>query len=233
MTVNGNNGVAINGHAKPILRVGIIGCGEISQVAHIPNLNHMSDKFTTTYLCDVSQQALAHCASKVAPKTPKTTADAEELCASDDVDVVLVASADAFHVPHALLALKHDKYCLLEKPAALSYRDIDTLIEGEATSKGKIFVGYMRRYAAAFLEAVEEVGGLGKIQYARVRDIIGPNDNFVQQSGTFPKKFTDIAKADGDELGTRTEELLQHALKAEFGVEVTASSKLMLRILGG
>ncbi len=50
-----------------------------------------------------------------------------------------------------MLALKYDKYCLLEKPAALNYRDIDALVAAESSSKAKVFVGYMRRYAAAFL----------------------------------------------------------------------------------
>jgi predicted dehydrogenase len=216
-----------------ILRVGIIGCGEISQVVHIPTINFMSDKFVTTYLCDVSEGALLHCAAKVLPKPPRTTKDAELLCASDEVDVVLVANADAFHVAHAILALRNNKYCLLEKPAALTYRDIDGLIDAESASKGKVFVGYMRRYATAFLEAVQEVGGLNKIQYARVRDIIGPNSDFVNQSGTFPKKFHDIAQSDIDDLTNRTDEMVHHALKAEFGVEVTPASQLMLRLLGG
>lgn len=221
-----------NGHAKRVLRVGIIGCGEITQVSHIPTINFLSDKFVTTYLCDVSENALLHCAAKI-PSTPRTTRDAEQLCASNEVDVVLIANADPFHVPHAILALKYNKYCLLEKPAALNYRDIDALIAAEATSRGKVFVGYMRRYAPAFLDAVREVGGLGEIHYARVRDIIGPNSAFVNQSGTFPKKFSDVAQSDVDELVKREADMVQQALTAEFGVEVTPASKLMLRILGG
>jgi predicted dehydrogenase len=193
----------------------------------------MSHKFATTYLCDVSEQALQHSASKVAGIAPKTTTDAEQLCASDEVDVIIIANATAFHVPHAILALKYDKYCLLEKPAALNYRDIDSLIQAEASSKGRVLVGYMRRYASAFLEAVQEVGGLSKIQYARVRDIIGPNSDFVSQSGTFPKRFCDMAQADSDQLVRRDEEMAQQALKEEFGVQVTPSSKLMLQLLGG
>lgn len=36
-----------------------------------------------------------------------------------------------------------------------------------------IWVGYMRRYAKAFVEAVKIVRSMKKIEYARVRDIIG------------------------------------------------------------
>ncbi|KAH5101981.1 hypothetical protein HBH71_224400 [Parastagonospora nodorum] len=217
-----------------ILRVGIIGCGEVSQVIHIPNLNALSDWFQTTYLCDVSQQALAHCATKVLGSSkPKTTTNAEELCASNDVDVVLVASADAYHLPHALFALKYNKYCLLEKPAALCFRDIDLLILAEKESKGKIFVGTMRRHAAALEDAIKEVGSMAEIKYARVRDIIGPNATFIGQSGMFPKQFNDFSEAATQDRLVRESRMCQQALHEEFGVPVTPESRDMLRMLGG
>ncbi|KAF4986395.1 hypothetical protein FDECE_15984 [Fusarium decemcellulare] len=216
-----------------ILRVGIIGCGEISQVAHIPNFNFLSHKFQTTYLCDISKQALAHCSKKVQGGTPKTTTNPAELCSSQDVDVVLIANADAYHVEHGVLALQNDKFCLIEKPAALCFRDLDRLVEAEKTSKGKVFVGTMRRYATAFLDAVEEVGGMDKIHYARVRDIIGPNSTYVEQSGTFPQKFNDFSEADGEDRVRRETDIYEQALAKEFGVPVTPQSSRMLRVLGG
>ncbi|KAG9503802.1 hypothetical protein J7337_003759 [Fusarium musae] len=215
-----------------ILRVGIIGCGEISQVAHIPNINFLSKKFQITYLCDISKQALAHCTTKVQGGNPKTTTNPEELCSSPDVDVVLIANADAYHVEHGILALNNDKYCLIEKPAATCFRDIDRLIEAEKVSKGKVFVGTMRRYATAFIDAVEEVGGMEKIQYARVRDIIGPNSTFVEQNGTFPQKFNDFTEEDGLDRSHREADIFEQALVKEFGVPSTPQSQRLLRVLG-
>ncbi|KAF5720547.1 myo-inositol 2-dehydrogenase [Fusarium globosum] len=212
-----------------ILRIGIIGCGEISQVAHIPNMNFLSHKFQTTYLCDISKQALAHCTTRVQGGTPKTTTNPEELCSSPDVDVVLIANADAYHVEHGILALKNDKFCLIEKPAATCFRDIDRLIEAEKTSKGKVFVGTMRRYASAFIDAVAEVGGMEKIQYARVRDIIGPNSTFVEQNGTFPQKFNDFTEEDGQDRSRREADIFEQALVKDLG---THDLSAMREILG-
>ncbi|KAI1409250.1 hypothetical protein F5Y13DRAFT_182148 [Hypoxylon sp. FL1857] len=223
--VNNNNG--------PILRVGIIGCGEIAQVAHIPNINFLSHLFRTTYLCDISKQALAHCSTKVNGTIPKTTTDPEVLCSSSEVDIVLVANADAYHVEHGILALKYDKYCLIEKPAAVCFRNLDKLIEAEKSSKGKVFVGTMRRFASAFIDAVQEVGGIDKILYVRVRDIIGPNSVFVEQSGTFPQKFDDFSEANTQDRLKREDDIHQQALDREFGVPVTPESRRMLRLLGG
>ncbi|KAF9893077.1 hypothetical protein FE257_012488 [Aspergillus nanangensis] len=228
-----NPSTTTNGSADRILRVGIIGCGEISQVAHIPNINNLAHRFRTTYLCDISNNALQHCAGKVLGGTPKTTSSAAELCGSPDVDVVIIANADAYHMEHGLLALQNDKYCLIEKPAALCFRDIDRLIEAERTSKGKVFVGTMRRYARAFIDAVQEVGDMDNITYARVRDIIGPNSTFVDQSCTFPQRFNDFSDVDTKDRAARDTDIFDQAISKEFGLEVTPQSTRMLRVLGG
>lgn len=207
-------------------------CGEITQVAHIPTLGFLSDYFQITYLCDVSDDALEHCKGRVIGPAPKTTRNAEELCASPDVEIVLIANSDAFHVPHTLLGLKHDKVVFIEKPMALSLKDADRIIQLEKQSSGKVMVGYMRRYAAGFLDAVKEIGSLDKIRYACVRDIVGPNSTFVDQSGTFPRTFSDYRPEDSKELSCRTRELLEQALDQELGIPVTPATALQWRHLG-
>ncbi|KAF2111262.1 hypothetical protein BDV96DRAFT_582802 [Lophiotrema nucula] len=217
-----------------VLRVGIIGCGEVAQVAHIPIFNFLHTKFRTTFLCDVSLGALDHCSRMVQGGTPKTTSDPEELCSSPDVDVVLICNGDEAHVTCGKSALRNDKYCLIEKPLALCYRDIHSLISAEKKSKGKVFVGTMRRYAPAFLEAVQEVKSMGPILYARVRAIIGPNSNFVSQSTTYSRPFeaSDFKPEDTAQRSAREKDIMETALRDEFGVAVTEDSKKMLRMLG-
>lgn len=224
--------IAQESTVAPVLRVGIIGCGEISQVAHIPNINFLSHRFRTTYLCDISPESLRHCAQRVLSETPKLTSSAKELCSSPDVDVVIIANADVFHVEHGIYALQSDKYCLIEKPASICFRDIDRLIEAEKTSQGRVFVGTMRRYAPAFLNAVKEVGGMEKITYARVRDIIGPNATFVNQSCTFPQRFNDVSELDSEDRVRRENDIYEQALCKEFGLKDTPETQRMLRVLG-
>lgn len=216
-----------------VVRVGIIGCGEISQVAHIPTLGHMSDYFQITYLCDISVNTLNHCKNKVIGGIPKTTCNPTELCASPDVDVVLVINSTEYHAAHAILALKYNKFVFIEKPMCLSMKDADAIIAAEKESRGKVMVGYMRRYATAFIDAVKEIGGMDKILYARVRDIIGPNAGFVNQSATFPKKFTDFKKEDIDDKNLQSDKQMQQGLTVECGVPVSAESRLMWNVLGG
>lgn len=152
-----------------IINVGIIGCGEAAQVIHIPTLNNMHEWFSITYLCGVSANALEFCSRRVVNHVPKTTSEAAVICASPEVDVVFVISSDEFHPKHTILALRHNKHVMVEKPMAMTKADAHSIIEAEKNSKGRVFVGYMRRYATAFIDAVHEIGGVEKILYARVR----------------------------------------------------------------
>ncbi|KAL3460374.1 hypothetical protein BJX64DRAFT_278563 [Aspergillus heterothallicus] len=215
-----------------IIRVGVIGCGEIAQVAHIPTFNLLSDYFQITYLCDISTNALEHCRRKVAGPPPKITKSAEELCRSPEVDAVLVCNASVYHTEHAILALENDKSVLVEKPLTSSYEDIDNLQAAEKASKGRLMVGYMRRYAPAFLDAIAEIGGISQIQYVRVRDIIGPNATFVGQSGTFPKKFDDYTAEDSQALKDKDQKAADETLST-YGVPANDHTRRMLMALGG
>lgn len=151
-------------------------CGMVTQVVHIPTLNSLSHHFRITYLHDVSADAMKHSQLKAAGATkPKTTKEFHELCISAEVDKELLASNHAFHASEVILALKANKHVFTENPIALTLQDTDRIIAADQAAGGsKVFVGYMRRYAAAFVDAVKEVGSIGEIRYARVRDIIGP-----------------------------------------------------------
>lgn len=238
-----------------ILKVGIIGsvhccdyagmkhvltahsCGMVTQVVHIPTLNYMSHLFNVTYLCDVSEEAMKHSQLKVAGTSrPKTTLSCEELCTAPEVDLVIIASNHPLHASQAELALQANKHVFIEKPISLTLQDADRIIAADKVAGGgKVFIGYMRRYAAAFVDAVREVGSIEQIRYARVRDIIGPNSIFVGQSGTYPRTFSDYREEDTKALRSKTREDMEQALQTELGVAVTEKTEMMwefLSILG-
>jgi predicted dehydrogenase len=78
-------------------------------------------------------------------------------------------------VIHALQCLDKGKHVLIEKPMALTIEDALKVEEARVQTGKVVFVGYMRRYAQAFLRVKEAVQKLDKssIDYVRVRDIIG------------------------------------------------------------
>ena len=216
-----------------IVNVGIIGCGLVTQVVWLPTLNAASDLFRITYFCDISQQSLELCQQKANRfSNPKVTTSAEELCSSPDVDVVFVNNSTEFHAQHAVLALKNDKIAFVEKPMALNERDLKLISDAERESKGTVMVGYMRRYATAFVDAVKEIGGMDKVLYATVRDIIGRNELFIAQSGMFYKTFSDFSKEDTEERKKTLQEQNRQGLEVDLGVPVTQASETMWFLIG-
>lgn len=117
-------------------------------------------------------QNAEHCAAKF--HIPKSTIDPQEVFDNTNVDVVFVLTSDEFHEPYTVAALEKDKHVMIEKPISLSIPAAQRIIDAEAKSKGRVFVGYMRRYAASFTNAYKrELESIPKILYARSRDFSG------------------------------------------------------------
>lgn len=201
------------------LRVGIIGLGEVAQVIHIPNLLLLDHLYTIVAVCDVSKQAVQHCQKKF--HVSKGTTNVEGILKDEQVDLVLNLTSHEQHEWITIAALRAGKHVMLEKPMTLSLPSAQRILEAAQAAKGKVFMGYMRRYASSFTTAFKrEVASIDQILYARSRDIIGPNSHFVGQSGTFPIKFTDIPP----EAGEKRKQLQGQLLKECFG-DVTVTQK--------
>ena len=69
---------------------------------------------------------------------PHVFATPEELCASPAIDAVFVASPDALHSEHTLLALRHGKAVLCEKPLAMSASEAVRMASA-ARAAGRVF----------------------------------------------------------------------------------------------
>jgi predicted dehydrogenase len=146
---------------------------------HLPSLSYLQDKFQVTALCDISRNVV----TKVADtwNIPKRFHDYHELVAQTDVDAVLIASTNAYHAAVALEAIAAGRHVLIEKPMCVTFREADAIIAA-ARQRPQITVqvGYMRRYAPAFVEACRLVPAMGAIRLARVHDVLGSNSLFVK-----------------------------------------------------
>jgi predicted dehydrogenase len=155
------------------LRVGIVGCGEVVQIVHLPSLYRLADKFRVTALCDVSRTVLDGVGDHWT--VAKRYQDYQELVEQADVDVVLIANPHAYHAVVADAALAAGKHVMVEKPACLTLAQADALLTAQARAGRVVQVGYMRRYAPAFVAACQLVREMGDIRLARVHDVIGQN----------------------------------------------------------
>jgi predicted dehydrogenase len=147
------------------LRVGVLGAGQIAQAAHFESCTKArnADLFA---ICDVADDLRERMA--VTHGAEKTYADYDRMLADPDIDAVIIATADAFHVPASIRALEAGKHVLCEKPVGLTIEEAEELKQAVWRS-GKVFqVGHMKRFdaglqaAKAFVDA--EMGDLVAIK---------------------------------------------------------------------
>ena len=105
------------------LRLGIVGCGEVTQVLHLPSLAQLGDRFAVAAICDISADVLAGVGARWGIATRYR--DYTDLVADDGVDAVLVASPRAFHAQVALAAMDAGKHVFIEKPMCLAMMELE------------------------------------------------------------------------------------------------------------
>lgn len=133
-----------------LLRVGILGCGPIAQFAHFESCQKARNA-TLYALCDAAPDLLDRMATIWQPKM--TYANYDAMLADPAVEAILIATADAFHLPAALRAVEAGKHVLVEKPIGTSLTDCRSLQE-KASQKGLCLqIGHMKRFDPGIVAA--------------------------------------------------------------------------------
>jgi len=143
----------------------IIGCGLIGKkrVLGMPAGSHL------VVACDTNL-ARAEELVKLA-KAGRACADFNDAVSDPQVEAVFIATLNSTLQPIALAAVKHGKHVLVEKPAAISVRELDELEAAAQKTGALVRVGYNHRYHPAALKAVElfQSGALGPMMFVRGR----------------------------------------------------------------
>jgi len=206
------------------VRVGLIGLGEVAQIIHLPILASLTDRYEIAALCDISPQLLQVIGEKYRVKNLYT--DAKQLTRQQDIDAVFVLNSDEYHTECVISAIQHKKHVLVEKPMCLTKSEADEIIRARDKHGVQVMVGYMRRFAPAFTEAVEEVKKLKKINYARIRDIIGPNSTFIEQS-SHVYRFNDFPEEAIIDKANRAKRMVQEAIGEDAPQELQSAYRLL------
>ena len=182
-----------------------IGLGEVAQVVHLPILQTYSNQFEIAAFCDISQELLTMLGERYNVPPEHRYIDYYDIAEQTDLDAILVLNSDEYHTDSAIAALQHQKHVLIEKPMCLTRQEAEAIIKARDEAGVQVMVGYMRRYAPAFVQAVEHVRRLEKINYVRVRDIIGQNSQFIEQSSVVlrPKDIPQEAMQDRADRASR------------------------------
>jgi predicted dehydrogenase len=107
-----------------LLRVGILGCGPIAQSAHFDACRKARNAQLYA-ICDVAEDLLAKMAAVHEPRVTYRAFD--QMLADPQVEAVIIATADRYHVPLCLQAIAAGKHVLVEKPLAISVEEGEEL----------------------------------------------------------------------------------------------------------
>ena len=143
------------------LRIGVLGAGPIAQFAHLESCAKAANADLHA-LCDTAPDLLARMGATYA--VPRLYADYDAMLADGEVEAVIIATSDAFHVPASIRALEAGKAVLCEKPLGVSVEEVERLAAVVSATGRVLQVGHMKRFdpgleaAQAFIR--DEIGQL-------------------------------------------------------------------------
>ncbi len=150
--------------AGKTLRVGVIGLG-MGQ-AHVNGFREHPE-VEVVAAADVDEQRLRTIGQKLA--IPALYTSAEEMLASEALDVVSVATPNTFHKPLTLLALKAGCHVLCEKPMAMNAAEARAMLQAAKRAGKRLMINFSFRFTPQSWALKKEVDGgfLGKVYFAR------------------------------------------------------------------
>ena len=128
------------------MRVGVVGCGLVAQVMHLPYLWELRDRFDVVALCDLSPAVLRF-AGESFPDARRFR-DWEDLVA-EALDAVLVLTPGS-HAPVAIAAAQAGTHAFVEKPMCFSADEGREMVQAAEAGGVRLMVGYMKRYDPAY-----------------------------------------------------------------------------------
>ena len=144
-----------------MFRIGIIGCGKIAQVRHIPEYAENPYAELAGFY-DLNTQRAAELAAQYGGKAYES---AEAMLADPAIDAVSVCVANHAHAPITIAALKAGKHVLCEKPMATTLAECEEMVKTAHEAGKFLMIGHNQRLAKAHAVAKELInqGMIGRI----------------------------------------------------------------------
>lgn len=126
-----------------LLRIGILGCGPISQIAHFDACRKARNAELYA-ICDLADELRDKMTAIHEPRVAFNNYD--DMLADRNVEAVIIGVADQYHVPLAMKAIAAGKHVLIEKPLGVNVDECEQLRARVHESKLVFQVGNNRRF---------------------------------------------------------------------------------------
>lgn len=144
-----------------MLKIGLIGCGRISK-NHFEAIAQQPDAKCIA-CCDIIEDCARDAAIKY--NIPTWTTNYEDMLQNPNIDLISLCTPSGLRPEHGILAAKHGKHVLAEKPMACRLAEADELIKACDQAGVKLFVVLQCRLnpSIQMVRRAFEEGRFGKI----------------------------------------------------------------------
>ncbi len=142
------------------MRIGVIGCGLIGQMMHLPFLKELHELYEVVALCDVSPGTLRYVGDYYGVRKRHTN---YRDMLKESLEGVVILSADS-HGQVIVDALTAGKHVFAEKPMCFTLREADEILAVHEKAGTVCMVAYMKRYDPGFRYAEPLIRNLKNLQ---------------------------------------------------------------------
>lgn len=170
------------------LKVGVVGCGLIAQITHIPNILKLDELYELKAVCDLSPSTVEKIGERY--NIANRYQDYQQLL-KDDIDVVFILTRDHYDI--ALAAIESGKHLFIEKPIAFNVYQAKEIVNAASRKNVLIMVGYMRRFDSGIQKARDIISTMNGTKMIRYHASLGSPDHVVNDIYDV-LRFNDIQK---------------------------------------
>lgn len=208
-----------------MVKIGIIGCGKVAQVRHIPE-GLANPNATIVGYYDYSEKRAQETASTYGGKVYKNY---EDMLNDSQIDAVCVLTPNNTHAEISIAALGSGKHVLCEKPMATTIEDCEAMVLASKEAGKSLMIGLNQRLARAHQVAKQliEEDSIGRIITFRTTFGHSGADNWSidgRNSWFFNKSSAEFGVL-GD-LGIHKTDLI-HYLTGQNVVSVIANTSVL------
>ena len=150
------------------LRVGVIGCGQIAQIMHLPYLMELP-QYEIAAVCDISAKVVNTVGEWFG--VGNRYVDYEDLLAQPEIDIVAVLTMD--HGDIAEAAAEAGMHLFVEKPFCFDPAEGRRVLSAVERNGVMLMVGYMKRYDPGYEYGMARMRAMDDVRLIRVHDFAG------------------------------------------------------------
>ena len=162
------------------IKIGLVGTGAIALQNHVAGVA-LCKEAQIVALCDSDQATVERAGQQTGLDSKALFTDYTAMLAQADLDAVIIATPNAFHVPIALAAIRAGKHVLCEKPLGLNATEVRSMYTLAEEMKVRHMTAFTYRFVPAmrYMEHLVHSGAIGTPYHFRAQRFLDWGDRYL------------------------------------------------------